>query len=119
MKIRTAQMQILQQSLVQRFAKVLSMKLRSDFPEQTSAHGDPSLLERVESAIVRARSYGLWRDKDVTAFVRLTVVIAPNFDRHRPINEVLTSTDIADEEKVSVLFASVSEFEWALAAFYR
>ena len=111
-------MQLLEQGLVHRFAMTLSARLRSGMPGQTAAHDDTALLERVESAVLRGRSHGLQRDKDLTAFVRLTFVIATNFDRHRPINDVLSSPDIASDEKISVLFASVSEFDWTLAAFY-
>ena len=73
---------------------------------------DEILLEMVRNGIARARNYGMSWESSLTAFVVLMFVIAPNFDQHPNIQQVLKDTTIVPDERIDHLWERTSEEDW-------
>jgi hypothetical protein len=74
---------------------------------------DPvSLREMVTNGLARARSHGLSRAKDLTAFVAIMFEIGPNFDEQPEIRAALRDGRIAPDERFDRMLSTVSDDAW-------
>lgn len=73
---------------------------------------DDKLLLLLRNGIARARNYKLSSEADLAAFVAVMFAIAPNFDRHPYIQDVLTDSRIQPNEKMDALIKRVPNFVW-------
>ena len=74
---------------------------------------DPvSLREMVTNGLARARTHGLARAKDLTAFVAIMFEIAPNFDEQPRIRAALTNPSIPVDERCDRMLEQVPDWAW-------
>lgn len=62
------------------FAERVLPLLRKHWPEECAALGEAAARERIESAVVRARRYGVVKEYDVLRFVNMTFALHEDFD---------------------------------------
>lgn len=71
-----------------------------------------SLREMVTNALARARSHGLTRAKDLTAFVAIMFEIAPNFDEQPQIRAALADPRVPLEQRFEKMLEQVPDWAW-------
>ena len=78
----------------------------------------PDLPEMVKNGVARARSHKLESLQDLTAFVSIMFEVAPNFDEHAALREVLDDERVPVNERLDNLFANELNKAWEEAARY-
>jgi hypothetical protein len=78
----------------------------------------PGLPEMVRNGVARARSHELRSLGDLTAFVSMMFEVAPNFDEHPKLREVLDDERVPVEERLDGLFDGDLDEAWEEAARY-
>lgn len=74
---------------------------------------DPvSLREMVTNGLARARSHGLRRAKDMTAFVAIMFEIAPNFDEQPDIRRALRDEAVPIDQRFDSMVERVPDRAW-------
>jgi hypothetical protein len=124
MIVRKQQVEVLERETARNYVRSFADAIREDDAEEWVYPPDgpdwiqvkdlPStlFLDMVAAGIHRASNRGLERSDDITAFVSLMFSFAPNFDRQRTINQILTSEDVDDEERMNLIADNVSEQDW-------
>jgi hypothetical protein len=81
---------------------------------------DPvSLREMVSNGLVRARSHGLHKPMDLTAFISIMFEIGPNFDEQPDISRALRNPAIPADQRFGFMLGHVSEEAWEEAQRHR
>jgi hypothetical protein len=111
-KLRSDQIETLENDARRRFLDRLMAHLREHHAEIVEPFPEDVLREMAESAVRRAKSHGLTGEASVTAFVGLMFEIAPNFDQHPAVREVLEDGELAPDDRVEELLESVTDDEW-------
>ncbi len=75
---------------------------------------DQEIERRVRLGIGRARAAGFSQPEEITAFVTLMFVVAPDFDVHPKIAAALKT--LSGPNRLQNLFQRTSEEDWAEAA---
>lgn len=102
------------------FVTFVVAHLRAESPELVQGLSDSSLSEMVVRGLARAKRHGLKSAADLIAFVSLMFEIAPNFDEHPEIRDVLRALTSPIVAGIDELLARVSDSSWTEAeAAYR
>jgi hypothetical protein len=83
-------------------------------PEAVADLTDKEIERRAGVGIARARAAGFTQPEEITAFVTLMFVVAPDFDAHPKIAAALKV--LSGPKRLQNLFAQTSEEDWAEAA---
>lgn len=75
---------------------------------------DKEIERRARLGIGRARGAGFTQPEEITAFVTLMFVVAPDFDAHPKIAKALGN--LTGPKRLQNLFQQTSEEDWAEAA---
>lgn len=75
---------------------------------------DKEIERRARLGIRRARSAGFTQPEEITAFVTLMFVVAPDFDAHPKIAAALAN--LSGPKRLQNLFQQTAEEDWAEAA---
>jgi hypothetical protein len=90
--------------------------LCAEQPEAVAELGDGEIRWRVALGVARARSHGITQPEAITAYVALMFLVAPDFDQHPHISEVLADTSAPAATRLKTLFEKTSEQDWDEAA---
>jgi len=74
--------------------------LRKRFPGRVDGLPSAQLWERVGAGLTRARAHGLSRRADLVTFITLQFVVAPRFDEHPDVAEILDDHSVARQERM-------------------
>ena len=122
LKIRPEQMEVFREAAEASFIRRVAQYLREhhssvavqllsgvttieQIPEKT-------LFEIVKNGIARARGYRMSWESELSAFVVLMVVTAPNFDDHPLIRRILMDEKIDPNSRIDQLWEKTSEQNW-------
>jgi hypothetical protein len=83
-------------------------------PEAVADLKDKEIERRARLGIHRARSAGFAQPEEITAFVTLMFVVAPDFDAHPKIAAALAR--LSGPQRIKRLFEKTAEQDWAEAA---
>lgn len=111
-KLRADQIESLERDAERRFLVRLVDHLRQHHADIVAQFPEDILREMAESGLRRAKSHGLTEESSVTAFVSLMFEIAPNFDEHPTVRQVLEDEDLDADDRMEDLLEAVSEEEW-------
>ncbi len=75
---------------------------------------DPEIERRARLGIGRARRAGFTQPEEITAFVTLMFVVAPDFDAHPRIASALRN--LSGPNRLQNVFQQTAEEDWAEAA---
>ena len=112
MKIRKAQMETLQTAADRQFVVWLLAELRKEFPEETTELSDDRLKRRVAYGMLRAEKYGVESNFGITAFVSLMLSVAPNFDEHQPVRDILKEKDVLADTRMQRVLRRHTDADW-------
>jgi hypothetical protein len=79
--IRTAQMETFVQASENRFEERMAAQLRELFPRAANKLGNSHLRDAIRYGVVRARVYGITRERDISRYIGIMFMFGPNFDR--------------------------------------
>lgn len=115
--IRDVQLEALRAVPRSCFADELAEHLLRASPALAVSPGPRALRSLIGDAVERAGGYGLKRRPEVLPFVLLSVQVAPRFDLHPDLLEVLRRDDLPPVEKVARLLRGPPPRDWfAIAA---
>lgn len=86
--------------------------LREEHEEVTQELSDQVLEKRVITGVKRAQKYGLESPTARLAFIGLMFEVAPNFDEHPAIAEILNDTSLPEMTRIDDLTEKVSFVQW-------
>lgn len=93
--------------------------IRSD-PEQDTSHlNEKELMSLIKTGVKKGKEYGLTWVSSLTAFVSLTILIAPNFDQYPPAQQILTDERIDADDRPLALVNELTEEDWERASSYK
>lgn len=125
MQIRADQLRVFQPIAESAFDQRVINYLRQNhadvlvrLPDRSLTIADASediLRKLVSSGIRRARAYGISWESNLTAFVVLMFVAAPNFDSYPNIRQVLDNQMTHPELRIDDLWEQTSEEDWEAA----
>jgi hypothetical protein len=110
--IRNEQLDAFQEIADAAFVQTIIEHLREEHAEAIGRLPDEVLTDMVQAGIDRARSWGLTWEATITAFVALMFEIAPNFDEHPKIREILSEESEPEDARLDRLVEEVSEKDW-------
>jgi|APIni6443716594_1056825.scaffolds.fasta_scaffold820420_1 hypothetical protein len=90
--------------------------LAEDYPEAFTDLDDDQIHRRIRAGISRARGHALDTDGAAVAFVTLMFLVAPDFDRNPAIRSALSAAGVPADSRISRMFESTTEDDWADAA---
>ena len=73
---------------------------------------DQELRFRVKHAIEKARSYGLTKESSISVFVAHMLTISPEFDKQDAIQDALHDPDLAPDNRMQAMRATVFDEDW-------
>lgn len=94
------------------FEKAVMSHLREHHSSALNNAPDAILQKRVRFGLARARRHGLSLQNDLTAFVVYMFQIAPNFDEHPPIRNVLSDATAEPDSRMDLLLERVTGQDW-------
>jgi len=112
LKIRKEQMDVFQQQAEINFVDYVVKQLRNNYTEAVKDVPEDKLYKRVEYGIQRAREYGLTWKNNLSTYVTLMFVIAPDFDRFPAFRRYLTAESVPPNERMDVLLRETTEADW-------
>jgi hypothetical protein len=105
-------MDIFQQQAEINFVHYVAKKLHNNHAEAVKDVPENKLYKRIEYGIRRAREYGLTWKKNLSTFVTLMFLIAPEFDRSPAFLRYLTAENVPPNERMDVLLGETTEADW-------
>ncbi|MFB0553031.1 MAG: hypothetical protein ACETWQ_06915 [Phycisphaerae bacterium] len=112
LRIRQEQMDIFQQQAEINFVHYVAKKLHNNHAEAVKDVPENKLYKRIEYGIRRAREYGLTWKNNLSTFVTLMFLIAPDFDRFPAFKKFLTDESVPPNERMGVLLRETTEVDW-------
>lgn len=112
MKLHSHQMEALQTAADRQFVVWLLAELRKEFPEETAELSDDRLKRRVAYGMSRAEKYGVESNFGITAFVSLMLSVAPNFDEHQPVRDILNEKDVIADTRMQRVLRRHTDADW-------
>lgn len=85
------------------FHRIILKQLRVDYPEQTFSKPDTLLLEEIQQAHLKAKSYGITRNPTLCQFIYLSIAFEPKFYEDPHVDEFLKDKPAKAEERFSIL----------------
>jgi hypothetical protein len=107
--IRSEQLAALDKSFQNQYHKDVRNFLRENFPELVARLDSRTLLERVETAAPKARSYGIRTTEGVLAYIGLSIAAGPAFHTNPKICSFLESKADDPDLKIRWMFQRVVE----------
>lgn len=92
--------------------KVIYWHLRNHHSRSVQFLDKPTLEDRIQHAIRRARRYSLGTISDLAGFTALMFELAPNFDEHPSFRRVLQDPAVPPEAKMRKLSQVITDREW-------
>lgn len=115
MRIRSEQIESLRQEAAASTVERLAGEVRRDYPDRCEGFDDSEVLDYVYDAVSSAWDYGLHREHQVHAFVKLRFCVGHHFDEYGRFQEILNS-EIDPDLKLDLLFHNASRADWRAAA---
>ncbi len=112
MQIRREQMEVFQRRAEENFVRKLELYLRQHHAEATAVYPDELFHQMVTNGIARARRHGLTFENKIGFFVALMFEIAPNFDEHPRLREILEDRSAPTDEQIEMLTEWAIERDW-------
>lgn len=112
MEIRRQQMESLEEQSAGNFVDRLTALVKAQNTGIPPGTSDRGLRRMVEHGVDKAKARGLTWESSIGKFVGLMFAIAPNFDSHPPVNEVLSDLKLPPDERVAELFRRVTPEQW-------
>lgn len=112
MKLHSHHMEALQTAADRKFVVWLLAELRKEFPEETDRLSEDRLKRRVAYGMSRAEKYGVESNFGITAFVSIMVSVAPNFDEHQPIRDILKEKDVIADTRMQRVLRRHTDADW-------
>ncbi len=113
--IRQEQIQAMIAADDSELAALVAQAVKAANQERTADYEEMVLNGMIDTAIKRARSYGISNAEDIAAFAAVMFEIAPNFDEQRDIKMILNEPNFPPAERFYQLFERVTEESWAEA----
>lgn len=110
--LRTSHLNAIRESFLETLAERCAGHLRTNVEWAVQSIPDEILLRMVRSSIRRALAHGMKLDTAIIAFVHIAFVVAPNFDEHRRVSDILRGTEMVPDEIPFVLGQMISVEEW-------
>lgn len=110
--IRKEQMEAFEPQAEAAFVDRVVMHLREEHAEAVGRLPDDVLQEMINNGLARGRKYGLSWESSLTAFVALMFEIAPNFDEHPRIQQVLRDESVPPDSRIDMLLERISDQDW-------
>ena len=102
--IRSDQMSVFERGSWRQLSRDAARHLRVFFPLECEALGETALASNVDSAIRRARQYGIGLTSDILRYLNLAVVFGWHFDRELAwAGEILTDAGFDAHTRVDLL----------------
>jgi RimJ/RimL family protein N-acetyltransferase len=114
--IRAAQFRTLERQMRHRLAVSVLDGIRASAPHAVNGLSAAEVDARIEVAVGKAERYCLDVPEDVKAFIRLCLVVGPNFDAYPRFQEILTAADPRTGLAMMELFYLAGEEDWVKAA---
>jgi hypothetical protein len=112
MQIRQKQLEVFQQRAEENFVHKLEQYLRQHHAQATQVYSNELFRQLVTNGIARARRHGLTFENKIAFFVALMFEIAPNFDEHPRLREILEATSSPPDEQIDMLTEWAIERDW-------
>lgn len=119
MKLSAKQLEAFQPLTDGRFVDSIINDLWTLFPEDVRDLNDEPLVEQVYAGVQKGRSYGLSWDSSLRQFAMLSVLVGPDFDRHRKVRRILADEARPPNERMEVVLAEMKDDEWQKAGWAR
>jgi hypothetical protein len=103
MQIRHEQIQQLQAVMDSKYCSRLCTELRAEIPAQVSRFNDSDLLKIVSNAFEKAKQYQVAGGDAIRHFVKLAVLISPQFDEIPDVQRFLRLPDLDPDAKIKLL----------------
>ncbi len=114
LKIRQQQIHTFEDLFRRRLAASVVSDLAATAPHTIAGLDAAELERRVDTALLKAEKYGLTAPEDVEVFVKLSLVVGPNFDDYPPFQEHLSYYD--SQSRVLALVSGARPGDWTSAA---
>jgi hypothetical protein len=102
LRIRREQQEVLGAAQVADFERRAAVHLKSFFPEACDELGDAALRELIRYGIVRAASYAVEAEREVTLYLDVMMTIGHDFDRDAALPwayEILVDPELPEPER--------------------
>lgn len=110
--LRARQIRAMEEGVEARFRRTVAEHLRRRHGEEVAHLSAEELDAQVEQALARARAYGVRSQRALCAFVVLSMVIHPGFDRHPAVRECLEAEAVPPDERVQLAAETLPEEVW-------
>jgi hypothetical protein len=122
LKVRPEQLETFQSAVEATFTKRVAEYLLQNHPKLTvkipagiftvKTLPPATLHAMVRTGLERARTYGIsWQSK-LVAFVVLMFAVAPNFDEHPRMQQILLDEKVPPNERIDQLWEHTSDQDW-------
>jgi RimJ/RimL family protein N-acetyltransferase len=118
MKIRKDQVESFRQEGAGPVVDQFKEEVRREYPDACAGMDEDELDDRMYLAVSRAWDYGLYREEQMRAFVKLRFCVSHGFDEHPRFRQILAS-DVDPDLKLELLFHNASSSDWRAAAKVR
>jgi len=115
MRIRAEQRESLRQEAAAPTVERLAAEMRCEYPDRCEGMSDQDVLDHTYDAVSSAWDYGLHRDYQVHAFVKLRFTVGHYFDEYGRFQQILDS-EIDPDLKLDLLLQNASPSDWRTAA---
>jgi hypothetical protein len=112
MHIRREQMDVFERQAEENYVHKLEQYLRQNHAEAVQVYPNEQFHQMVINGIARARRHGLTFENKIAFFVALMFEIAPNFDEHPRIRDVLEEASLPPDERIDRLTEWVIDRDW-------
>jgi len=123
LSIRPEQKLVIETVAQENFVRRIGAHLRAEYPQATvtlptdeeftvAALPEERLYDLIRTGIARARRYELTFESSIAAFTAVMFEIAPNFDRHRLCQVLLSDEQTEPHARFDELLAVLTDKNW-------
>ena len=109
MVIRSEQLACMDEAMQKLYHEELRKLLREQSPQLTARFDDRKLLDRIASAVPKARALGVRTGEGIVAYVGLSIAAGPSFNDDTKVRQFLELKSDDPDLKVRWLFKRVLE----------
>lgn len=102
MKILRVQQEAFRKALFEEFGRRVAVHLRRFFPTACRALGEEGLSELIQDGVAQATCHGLHRERDVTLYLNLMMLLGRGFERDPAFvwaRSILTDPTLPEPER--------------------
>lgn len=106
LEIRKEQIQALAAARCPEYIQSMARMLRDDFPDAFATTPTEVIERMVSEAIAEATAYGVFREPDLTLYIRLQAILGRQFDtnpQHQWARMILERSDLSGTEKMDLI----------------